>query len=81
MTGRLHSAKAAGIRTVPHIATVAGQPIRPSAPAREYGISGAYLGVEAETGAGGVKKVIERDPALPGRAGWRGTGLHRDGPR
>jgi malate dehydrogenase len=27
----------------------------------EYGISGTYLGVEAEVGAGGVKKVVERD--------------------
>jgi malate dehydrogenase len=27
----------------------------------EYGISGVYLGVEAEVGAGGVKKVVERD--------------------
>jgi malate dehydrogenase len=27
----------------------------------EYGISGVYLGVEAEIGAGGVNRVIERD--------------------
>jgi malate dehydrogenase len=27
----------------------------------EFGISGTYLGVEAEVGAGGVKKVVERD--------------------
>ena len=27
----------------------------------QYGISGVYLGVEAEVGAGGVKKVVERD--------------------
>jgi len=27
----------------------------------EYGISGTYLGVEAEVGAGGVKKIVERD--------------------
>jgi malate dehydrogenase len=27
----------------------------------EYGISAVYLGVEAEIGAGGVKKVVERD--------------------
>jgi malate dehydrogenase len=27
----------------------------------EYGISGTYLGVEAEIGAGGVKKVVERN--------------------
>jgi malate dehydrogenase len=27
----------------------------------EYGISGVYLGVEAEIGAGGVRRVIERD--------------------
>jgi malate dehydrogenase len=25
----------------------------------EYGISGVYLGVEAELGAGGVKRVVE----------------------
>jgi malate dehydrogenase len=27
----------------------------------EYGIKGVYLGVEAEIGAGGVRKVVERD--------------------
>ncbi len=27
----------------------------------QYGISGAYLGIEAEIGAGGVKRVVERD--------------------
>jgi malate dehydrogenase len=27
----------------------------------EYGISGVYLGVEAEVGAGGIKRVVERD--------------------
>jgi malate dehydrogenase len=27
----------------------------------EYGINGVYLGVEAEIGAGGVKKVVETD--------------------
>ena len=27
----------------------------------QYGISGVYLGVEAEVGAGGVKRVVERD--------------------
>ncbi|MGQ0625056.1 MAG: malate dehydrogenase [Sporichthyaceae bacterium] len=27
----------------------------------EYGIEGVYLGVEAELGAGGIKKVVERD--------------------
>ena len=27
----------------------------------EYGISGVYLGVEAEIGREGVKKVVERD--------------------
>ncbi len=27
----------------------------------EYGIAGVYLGVEAEIGAGGVKRVVERD--------------------
>ena len=25
----------------------------------EYGISGVYLGVEAEIGAGGIRKVVE----------------------
>jgi malate dehydrogenase len=29
----------------------------------EYGINGVYLGVEAEVGAGGVKKVVERELA------------------
>jgi malate dehydrogenase len=27
----------------------------------EYGISGVYLGVEAEIGAVGVRRVVERD--------------------
>jgi len=27
----------------------------------QYGISGVYLGVEAEIGAGGVRRVVERD--------------------
>jgi malate dehydrogenase len=27
----------------------------------EYGIAGVYLGVEAEIGAGGIRKVVERD--------------------
>ena len=27
----------------------------------EYGVSGVYLGVEAEIGAGGVKRIVERD--------------------
>ena len=27
----------------------------------EYGISGVYLGVEAEIGREGVKKIVERD--------------------
>jgi len=27
----------------------------------QYGINGVYLGVEAEIGAGGVKKIVERD--------------------
>ena len=27
----------------------------------EYGISGVYLGVEAEIGAGGVRRVVETD--------------------
>ena len=31
----------------------------------EYGISGVYLGVLAEVGAGGVKKVVEIDLDKP----------------
>lgn len=31
----------------------------------EYGISGVYLGVEAAIGAGGIKKVVERDLTDP----------------
>jgi malate dehydrogenase len=27
----------------------------------QYGISGVYLGVEAEIGATGIRKVVERD--------------------
>ena len=27
----------------------------------EYGINGVYLGVEAEIGAGGVRRIVERD--------------------
>jgi len=27
----------------------------------QYGISGVYLGVEAELGASGVRRVVERD--------------------
>jgi malate dehydrogenase len=27
----------------------------------EYGISGVYLGVEAEIGATGVRRIVERD--------------------
>jgi malate dehydrogenase len=35
----------------------------------EYGIEGVYLGVEAELGAGGVRKVVERDLTDTERAG------------
>ncbi|HWA66859.1 MAG TPA: malate dehydrogenase [Mycobacteriales bacterium] len=35
----------------------------------EYGISGVYLGVEAELGAGGVRKVVERDLSDTEKAG------------
>jgi malate dehydrogenase len=35
----------------------------------EYGISGVYLGVEAELGAGGVRKVVERDLSETEKAG------------
>ena len=37
----------------------------------EYGISGVYLGVEAEIGAGGVKKIVERDLTDSELAGLR----------
>ena len=37
----------------------------------EYGISGVYLGVEAEIGAGGVKKIVERDLTAAELAGLR----------
>ena len=37
----------------------------------EHGISGVYLGVEAEIGAGGVKKVVERDLTESEVAGLR----------
>jgi malate dehydrogenase len=29
----------------------------------EYGISGVYLGVEAEVGATGIRRIVERDLA------------------
>jgi malate dehydrogenase len=35
----------------------------------EYGIAGVYLGVEAELGAGGVRRVVERDLSDTERAG------------
>jgi malate dehydrogenase len=31
----------------------------------EYGISGVYLGVEAEIGATGVRRIVERDLTEP----------------
>jgi malate dehydrogenase len=37
----------------------------------EYGISGVYLGVEAEIGAGGVKKIVERDLTASELAGLK----------
>ena len=37
----------------------------------EYGISGVYLGVEAEIGAGGVKRIVERDLTDSELAGLR----------
>jgi malate dehydrogenase len=37
----------------------------------EYGISGVYLGVEAEIGRAGVKKVVERDLTDSERAGLK----------
>ena len=39
----------------------------------EYGISGVYLGVEAEIGAGGVERVVERDLTDPERAALTGA--------
>jgi malate dehydrogenase len=35
----------------------------------EYGISGVYLGVEAEIGAGGVRRIVERDLTDAERSG------------
>ncbi|MHB1614355.1 MAG: malate dehydrogenase [Actinomycetes bacterium] len=37
----------------------------------QYGISGVYLGVEAELGAGGVRRVVERDLTAAELAGLR----------
>jgi malate dehydrogenase len=37
----------------------------------EYGINGVYLGVEAEIGAGGVRKVVERDLTVAELSGIR----------
>jgi malate dehydrogenase len=37
----------------------------------EYGISGVYLGVEAEIGASGVRRVVERDLTEPELAALR----------
>jgi malate dehydrogenase len=37
----------------------------------QYGIEGVYLGVEAELGAGGVRRVVERDLTEPELAGLR----------
>ena len=37
----------------------------------EYGISGVYLGVEAEIGATGVRRVVERDLTEPELAALR----------
>jgi malate dehydrogenase len=37
----------------------------------EYGIEGVYLGVEAEIGAGGVKRIVERDLTESELAGLR----------
>jgi malate dehydrogenase len=37
----------------------------------QYGISGVYLGVEAEIGAAGVRRVVERDLTEPELAGLR----------
>jgi malate dehydrogenase len=37
----------------------------------EYGISGVYLGVEAELGATGVRRVVQRDLSEPELAALR----------
>ena len=37
----------------------------------QYGISGVYLGVEAEIGAAGVIRVVQRDLAEPELASLR----------
>ncbi len=37
----------------------------------EYGISGVYLGVEAEIGAAGVRSVVQRDLTEPELAALR----------
>jgi malate dehydrogenase len=37
----------------------------------EYGISGVYLGVEAEIGAGGIKRIVERDLTASELAGLK----------
>jgi len=39
----------------------------------EYGISGVYLGVEAEIGAVGVRRVVERELSDDELAGLRGA--------
>jgi malate dehydrogenase len=39
----------------------------------QYGISGVYLGVEAEIGAGGVRRVVERDLTESELAALRGA--------
>jgi len=37
----------------------------------EYGISGVYLGVEAEIGASGIRSVVQRDLTEPELAALR----------
>ena len=46
----------------------------------EYGISGVYLGVETSIGAGGVKKIIERDLTPSELAGLKSRPPTRCGP-
>jgi malate dehydrogenase len=41
----------------------------------EYGIEGVYLGVEAELGAGGVRKIVERDLAPAELAGLQAAAV------
>ena len=59
---RRSSSSAAAARMAKAVLTDSGETIPVCAWVDgEYGISGVYLGVEAEIGKAGVKKVVERD--------------------